>query len=115
MRPVPGLIALAVLGAAALALLFSQSWLADEILNRPEGAYRRDIGEQIEQWFSNAEEGDRLVLADLAGFDWDRAVVFDPYMSDEETEVALGFRWHIESQIGAASDGVNVVGFALAD
>lgn len=81
--------------------------------DRPEGARRTDVGNAINAWVDAANPGDRLHLAEVTDFDWDRVVILPPYASNEMARAALGFAWNAQGSPLAVTEGGSTVAFAL--
>ena len=116
-RPSLGL-ALGVIGILIIAAVILYNYAPPafttmlDLPRSPQGQHRQEIGGQVESWATNSNIGRRLVLSDVATFDWDRVLILAPYATDQEARNQLGFAWNVEDW-SSMNEGMNLVGFAL--
>ena len=112
------LIVATVIGGVAIAIfaILSAAAYASSLLPRePTGERRQDVGDAIAAWARSAQPGDRLDLAEVAAFAWDRAAIFSAYAEPEIAPEVLGFAWNIDDAPTYWSDGGTLIGFADGD
>lgn len=76
---------------------------------RPAGVNRPDIAGEIERRARASDDGDIILLNDLApDIEWSRLVAVGPYPESDDFERAAGFSWNISAAASAVTEGNTV-------
>ena len=76
---------------------------------RPAGVNRPDIAGEIESRARASDDGDVILLSDLApDIEWSSLVAVGPYPEPDDFERAAGFSWNISAAASSVTEGNTV-------
>lgn len=75
----------------------------------------RDINPFKNKLQATIQQKHSFTMNEVTSFEWDRMIVFEPYMSIEQMEKATGSRWTTSSYIGYLLERLKVDKYPLLD